>query len=173
MDTESANVPKEKNGLDTIDRLFRIGMWWRIAYGAFRLFLGVILFQLVGTPVLDIFYKIMGHEIIEDPSDILMYVLNPLFQHLPFTITYFVAIYLIAWGIIDIFLSVNLLREKMWAFPVSFYLIGTFICYEIYRFLHTHSVVLALVIIIDCVLLWLIVKEYFRLKQPTEKIAED
>ncbi|NQV93466.1 DUF2127 domain-containing protein [Candidatus Kaiserbacteria bacterium] len=164
MNIEDVFTPQDENRLDTIDRLFRIGMWWRIAYGSLRLFLGLILFQLVGTPILDIFNKVMGHEIIEDPSDILMYVLSPLFQHLPFTVTYFVALYLILWGIIDIFLSVNLLREKMWAFPVSLYLIGIFICYEIYRFFHTHSLVLAIVIVIDCVLIWLIAKEYFRLK---------
>lgn len=148
---------------DIYDLFFRIGMWWRIMYGFLRFVLGFVLLRLVGTPLLEIFYKVMSRELIEDPNDFFVHTATPFFQHSSFTVTYFLVIYLIFWGIIDILLSINLLKHKTWAFPVSIFLIGVFVFYEIYRLSHTHSFILAYIIIIDLILIWLIRKEYRKL----------
>ncbi|MCX6737932.1 MAG: DUF2127 domain-containing protein [Candidatus Parcubacteria bacterium] len=154
-----------KNNTEIYSLFFRIGMWWRMLYGFLRLISGLFLLHLVGTPLADIFYKIMSHELIEDPNDLLIRVIGPLLQNFSFTVNYFIAVYLVLWGIIDIFLSVNLLKRKKWAFPISIYAIGILVLYEIYRFSYTHSFVLACVIIIDIILIWLIRKEYHKLKR--------
>ncbi len=153
-----------KNKEDIYDLLFRIGMGWRIFYGSLRLMLGFALLRVIGTPLAYLFYRIMSPAIIEDPNDFLLRVTGPLLQHLSLTVTYFLAAYLIFWGIVDIFFSISLLKHRMWAFPVSIYLIGAFVLYELYRFSHTHSLILAGVIAIDLVLLWLIREEYHELK---------
>ena len=146
-------------------------MTWRICYGILRIFLAFILLRFIGAPLSGIFYRAMQHELIEDPNDFLIQLAHPFIQHLSFPITYFLAVYLIFWGIIDILLSINLLKQKTWAFPVSMYLIGIFVLYEIYRFLHTHSFILACVIVIDLILIWLIGKEYRKLIGRNQKIA--
>jgi uncharacterized membrane protein len=148
---------------DLYDSLFRIGMVWRIIYGALRLALGLGLLRVIGTPLSDLFYSLMGHEIIEDPGDALTQLLASILQHQSFTVTYFLASYLIFWGVIDIVLSFSLLKERLWAFPISIYLIGIFLLYEMYRYTHTHSLVLLGVIGIDIALIWLIRKEYKKL----------
>jgi len=158
-----------KDNTDIYDLLFRVGMGWRILYGSLRLILGFILLRLIGTPLSEIFYKVMSHELIEDPTDLLVQTASPLLQHLSFTVTYFIAAYLIFWGVIDILLSINLLKHKVWVFPISIYLIVIFVIYEIYRFSYTHSLVLASIIIIDIVLVWLIRKEYNKLKSLFRK----
>lgn len=140
--------------------LFRIAMWWRIAYGFMRLALGFILINLVGTPISDIFYRVMSHEISQDPSDILIKILTPLLQHFPITISYFIAIYFMFWGVIDIVLSIQLLKYKLWAFPLTIVLISTFIIYELYRFFHTQSFILLSIIFIDVIVVFLIYREY-------------
>ncbi|PIT92487.1 MAG: hypothetical protein COU08_02140 [Candidatus Harrisonbacteria bacterium CG10_big_fil_rev_8_21_14_0_10_42_17] len=142
---------------------FRVGMWWRIFYGFLRFLLGFVLLHLIGMPVADVFYSIMAHELIEDKTDFLVRVVTPFLRHSSFTVTYFLAIYFIFWGFIDIVLSINLLRRKLWAFPLSLYLISIFVVYEIYRFSYTHSLVLAYIVLVDFVLLWLIRKEYLSL----------
>lgn len=158
-----------KDNVDIYDLFFRVGMGWRIFYGSLRLILGFTLLRLIGTPLSDIFYKVMSHELIEDPTDLLVQTASPLLQHLSFRVTYFIAAYLIFWGIIDILLSINLLKHKKWAFPISIYLIAIFVIYEIYRFSYTHSLILAFIIIIDIVLIWLIRKEYNKLKSTSHK----
>jgi uncharacterized membrane protein len=65
-----------------------------------------------------------------------------------------------------------LLRERKWAFPSGIVLIGLFILYEIYRFAHTHSLILVGVIIIDLAILWIIWREYQnRFVKNTARLA--
>jgi len=145
--------------------IFRVSMWWRIFYGFIRIILGGVLLRLVGTPISEIFYQLTRHEVIEDSHDILLRIVSPLLHHMPLTVTYFIAFYLIFWGVVDIFLSINLLKHNIWAYPISLATISIFIFYELYRVSHTHSLILAIVIIIDIVILMIIKGEYKKLSR--------
>lgn len=150
---------------DLYDKLFNIGMWWRIIYGALRLVIGLALLKMIGQNFSEIFLKFMSHEITQDADDFLFTRLAPLASHISYTVTYFIAIYFIFWGAIDMLLSINILRKKLWAFKLSFVLITVFVMYEIHRFTYTHSKMLFLIIIIDLVLIWLIWKEQRKLEK--------
>jgi len=145
-------------------RLFTIGMYWRVSYGVLRTLLGLVLLKLINVPLADLLHMIMGQELIEDPADVLLTFTNNFLQLHPFQVTYFLSAYLIFWGFIDIFISVNLLKQRMWAFPVSLWLIAFFILYLLYRFAHTHSLILLSVILLDVIIFWLIQKEYKKVK---------
>ncbi len=143
---------------------FATAMWWRIGYGVLRIILGLAVLKVVGTPVTDIVTSLMGHELIEDPNDLLYTLVHDfLVNHSPY-ITYFMSFYLLFWGAIDIGLSYNLLKHRLWAFPISFLLIGLFVMYEAVRFSHTHSLVLLWIIIVDIGILWIMWREYQKLK---------
>jgi len=126
-----------------IDFWFRIGMSWRIVYGCGRIALAIVLLSHIGTPFTDLFKSLMRHEIVEDPNDILVRIAEAGLAHGSFMVTRFLAAYLGFWGVIDIGLSTALLKNLRWAFPVSLTLIGLFLVYEVQRFTHTHSIVLA------------------------------
>jgi len=145
---------------DRVDFFFRAGMMWRIVYGLARIAAGVLLLYFVGTQLYDVFLTLMQHELVEDPNDLIFRLTANLFQHTPYAISYFLSSYLIFWGIIDIILSVSLLMEQQWAFPVSIAAIGLFVLYELYRLSYTHSIILAIVIAIDIALIWIINREY-------------
>lgn len=146
------------------DRLFIIGMWWRIVYGLFRVVLGFFILGSVGSSLWDIFKKIMSHELVDDPKDVLYHMAEKVLGHHPIYITYFLAFYFIFWGLMDIFLSYNLLKHRLWTFPLSIVVIATFVLYEIFRFTHTHSLILLWIIFFDIFILWLIKEEYRQLK---------
>lgn len=150
------------------NRLFKIGMWWRIIYGFLRLFVGFAFLKLVDTPLIDILYKVTSTEIGEDPTDFFVSILSSFLQIHPLTITYFLAAYMIFWGVVDIFLSASLLRHKLWAFPVTLWLIAFFVLYMLYRFTQTHSPILVATIIFDILIFWLISREFKKIK---EKLA--
>ncbi len=156
----------------TYDELFRFGMFWRIGYGTIRLVVGLILLRHIGTPLSDVFARAFRSEFFEEPREHFINTVGPFVHHFSFEITYFLAIYLIFWGLVDVFLSVQLLRLKLWAFPVTMWLIALFIVYEIYRYTHTHSVILLGIIIIDVGLIWLINGEYGRVKRHLVKVEE-
>jgi uncharacterized membrane protein len=149
---------------DTEDRIFRYGMYWRIFYGSLRILFGIVLFRLVGTSLIDIITRLMTHELVQDPSDKLYAFAVYWLGHHPLSITYFLASYFIFWGVVDIVLSVELLRERLWAFPASLVLIAGFVIYEIIRFTHTHSLILLWIIFVDIFIFWFIEREYKKLK---------
>ena len=146
------------------DFLFRIGMYWRIVYGFLRLVVATLLIQKIGTPVSQVLYSVWSGEQSEDPRDVFLNFFSSILGHFPYHVTYFLVSYLVFWGLVDIVLSISLLKHKLWAFPVTLSLIGLFVIYEIYRFFHTHSLLLLWIIIVDFVLMWLIRNEYRNLK---------
>jgi uncharacterized membrane protein len=73
---------------------------------------------------------------------------------------HFASTYLIAHGAVKVFVAWGLLREKLWAFPTGLALFGLIILYEIFRFAHTHSVTLAILIPLDMAICYLIWREY-------------
>ncbi len=144
--------------------LFFVSMYWRIFYGFIRIIFGIALLKVVGAPLLDVLADFLSHEFLEGPSDILFMMITKLLADHHFSVTYFLSGYFIFWGAIDVLLSYNLIREKLWAFPVSLGLIGLFILYGIFRFTFTHSLVLLSVITLDIIIFFLIYKEYKKVK---------
>ncbi|MFT7644650.1 MAG: putative membrane protein [Candidatus Paceibacteria bacterium] len=144
--------------------LFQIGMLWRILYATLRLVIGFALLKLIDVPITDLLYKFTGSDLAENPSNFLFTTINALLEAHPISITYFLAGYLIFWGTIEIVLSVSLLKHKLWAFPVSLWLIGGFMLYIIYRYTHTNSPILIGVFCIDLIIFWLVKSEYNKMK---------
>ena len=139
-------------------------MWWRIIYGTLRTLLGLGLLKLVGIPLITIVETVMRRELVDDPGDTLFNTVHHLLQLHPFTITYFLSAYMIFWGVTDIFLSIALLKHQLWAFPASLVLIAVFAVYEIYRFTHTHSLILLGIIGVDIFIFFAIQNEYKQIK---------
>ncbi len=149
------------------DRFFVLSMWWRIAYGTLRIIFGFALLKAVGSPVLEVITNLMSFELVEDPTDKLYGLVSQLLGQDPLYVSYFLAIYFIFWGLVDVILSINLLRGKIWAFPASLLLIGGFIIYEFIRFTYTHSLILLFIILVDIAIFWFIEREYKRLHRGT------
>lgn len=151
--------------------LFTAGMYWRIIYGCIRLAIGTMLLRLVGTPAIDVYQHVLRHLIARDPDDHILRFFATQLVHHGFSITYFLAIYMLFWGVVDIVLSVALLRHALWAFPVSFAVIAGFIAYEVYRYSHTHSPILLGIVLIDIGILYVMNKEYEKLKRRKAALA--
>jgi len=161
MDEEIKQQKEVSNKGDFFSSVFRLAMWWKIFYGVMKIIFAFILLKWATVDPSGLFYKLMAHEIIEDPNDLLIRIVNPFIIHLSGGTTAFVAYYLLFWGIIDdVFLSINILREKLWAFPTALVLIVLFVFYELYRFVYTHSFILVGITIIDIVIFFIIATEY-------------
>jgi len=72
----------------------------------------------------------------------------------------FYAFYLLSHGIVKVFLVIGLLRNKLWAYPVSLVVLGVFIVYQLYRFSYTHGFGLMVLTVFDVVVMGLIWHEY-------------
>jgi uncharacterized membrane protein len=72
----------------------------------------------------------------------------------------YASFYLMAHGVVKLFLVYSLWREKIWAFPVALSLMAALVCYAVYRFTHTHAVGLLLFAAIDLIIMFAIWREY-------------
>jgi uncharacterized membrane protein len=80
---------------------------------------------------------------------------------------HFAAIYLIVHGVINMGLVIGLLDNALWSYPVSVVAIALFMAYQVYRYTHTHALILVLLTVYDAVVCWLVWHEYgLRRKAP-------
>lgn len=74
--------------------------------------------------------------------------------------TIFVSAYLLSRGIIKLFLIVALIKNKLWAYPISLVVLGLFMLYQCYQIVTTHSIEIILITLFDLVVVYFIWKEY-------------
>jgi uncharacterized membrane protein len=147
-------------GQQTLHWLFRLGVGIKGVDGVLETLGGILLLfvspkALSGTVVL-----LTAHELSEDPHDWFATALRHSVQHLSSDTELFAAAYLLVHGLIKVFLVAGLLREKLRIFPMALTFIGIFIAYQLYRFTHTHSLILLAFTLFDTFVAWLIWREY-------------
>jgi uncharacterized membrane protein len=77
----------------------------------------------------------------------------------------FYAFYLLTHGIVKCVLVYGLLRERLWAYPASFFVFGAFIAYQLYRYSFTHDFGLVVLSVFDVFVILLAVHEYRLLRR--------
>lgn len=150
------------NKQDIIESAFKATMYWRVAYGLLRIYIGYRLLGLIGLPLSDAYQHFMRRELTE--GDRFFYSIGHLLAQHGYSITYFMAAYLFFWGFVDIVLSLAMVRHILWTFMLSIALIGAFTLYEVYRYFHTHSPILMGFILIDLFVMYMVGLEYRKLK---------
>ncbi len=103
-------------------------------------------------------------EISEDPHDFVANFLRHAASHFSLASEHFMAIYLLAHGVVKGFVVAALLRDKVWAYPVAIVVFGGFIVYQIYRFTLTGGFGLIALSVFDLIVIWLVWLEYRAVK---------
>lgn len=123
--------------------------------------LGGILLAFVSTQAIRHFVDaITQNELSEDPSDFIATHLARYAQHLSVSTEHFYAFYLLSHGVVQVFLVIGLLRNRLWAYPVSLAVFGVFIAYQLYRYSYTHGPGLIVLTVFDILVMGLIWHEY-------------
>lgn len=113
----------------------------------------------------QIIANLTHEELTEDPNDLIANLLLQTAHQLSISSELFAAMYLLSHGIVKTILVAGLLRNKLWAYPWSIAVLGIFILYQLYRFMHTHSLWLIALSVFDVVVLYLIWREYKIVKK--------
>lgn len=103
-------------------------------------------------------------EIAEDPRDLVANYLRHAAARLSVGSEHFMAIYLFSHGIVKLFAVVALLKNKLWGYPLSIFVFGGFIVYQIYRFTLTRGIGLIALTVFDLIVICLIWLEYRAVK---------
>lgn len=104
-------------------------------------------------------------EITEEPNNHILNYISHITAHFTGSSKLFAAIYLISHGVVNAFIVIALWKEKLWAYPVSFVVLGFFGLYQLYQYSFNHSIWLLTLTILDVIILFLVWHEYEVVKR--------
>jgi len=143
-----------------IHRLFEASMLVKGAFAAFEIASGLALLFIGTGTIYHLAARLTQHELIHHPADpIAGYILHAA-ATLSLNAKTFAALYLLSHGAIKLWLVFELMRDRLWAYPVSLLAFSGFIAYQLYRFSYTHSIGLIILTVFDVVVLWLVWHEW-------------
>lgn len=145
---------------NTLHQIFELGIAIKALNSIWELFSGFfILFA--GRELLNRIFNFLAYrELLEDPNDFVLGVISPLLQNLSHGAQMFIAFYLLFHGILNLFLAIQLYRERIWAYLANISVTIIFIFYQIHRIYLFHSVLLTIITVFDVLFIILTWHEY-------------
>jgi uncharacterized membrane protein len=144
---------------------FLLSVWSKGIAGLLETIGGLLLLFIPHTGLNALVVFLTAPELAEDPTDRIATLLQRMVQELGADTKLFASGYLIVHGLIKVFLVAGLLRRRLWSYPVSLWFLASFIAYQTYRFLFTHSLWMIALTIVDLIVAFLIWREYQARKQ--------
>lgn len=144
--------------------LFDVSILLKGAHALVEILGGIFAYFISSDFILRFVVKITQGELLEDPNDFFTKHLLDFANSFSLGTKQFVAFYLFSHGIINFVLVLGLFRKKMWAYHSSFFIFTIFVIYQIYRYTYHPSIFMILLTLLDLITIWLVYREYMRLK---------
>lgn len=151
----------EKN----IHLAFDISLWFKGIFAFGEIVSGIATFFVSKDILLFAVLLLTQAEFAEDPHDFIANYLLHAAQNLSIGAQTFAAVYLLAHGVIKLWLIVGLLRKKLWYYPIAIAVFALFILYQMYRFTFTHSILLLFITVVDAIVIALTWHEWRYLRR--------
>jgi uncharacterized membrane protein len=139
--------------------LFKVWLALRVISGVVDILVGTFVFITGKEALFKVFIYFTRAELLEDPNDALIRYIGEHFSTLPNGTIHFAALYILAHGILNIFLSIQIYRHKIWAYSATIVVMIFFVLYQMYRISYTHSIILSLITLFDCLFILLTWRE--------------
>ena len=156
---EGGIVPRQ--GTRIVDRAFFLALAIKGIDGALELIGGLLLFVVPPSAITLVFRSLTQHELSEDPHDFVAIHVRSAAEQLAgsASVRGFGVLYLIGHGVIKLVLVGALVRRIRPAYPVAIVVLGSFILYELYRFVLGHSIALPIFAALDTGIMTMVVRE--------------
>jgi uncharacterized membrane protein len=141
-------------------KLFELSIFLKGVNGVWEVSSGVLVLFLSKITLETWFSIVTRYELLEDPNDVLINFLMSAFQNVSNNAQIFAAFYLLLHGLLNIFLTIQLYRNKPWAYLVTIGSVLLLMIYQIYRISIHHSLLLTAITIFDVFFIGLAWHEY-------------
>ncbi len=143
-----------------IHLFFDVGVIIKGIDGLLELALGAfLLFEPSGTAP-SLLHFLATRELGEDPHDFFATLALHTSDTLSFQVISAITVYVLVRGVIKIFLSTQLLRERFWAFPIAITFLTALLCYQLWQAYTASSLLLAIIAFVDVIIILLIALEW-------------
>jgi uncharacterized membrane protein len=143
---------------------FEVSLVLKAVFAAVETLAGIGTYFVTRQLLFRLVERITREELLEDPRDFIANYLLHSAQHFSVSTRNFTAAYLLAHGVIKLWLIVGLLRRRLWYYPVAIAIFGLFIVYQLYRYSLTHSLWLVFITAVDVLVIALTWHEYRYLR---------
>ncbi len=154
-----------------LERLFRIALLVKGVDGAVELIAAVVLLVVSGQAVHRLVADVLAHDLVGPPDGTLARHLVAGTAEFASGNRTFAVVYLALHGVLKLLLVVALLRHWVPAYPVAVVVLGLFVIYELYRAVHTGSVVLPFLAALDVAIIVLVLREYRELRRAQRSVG--
>lgn len=151
--------------------VFKFGVFIKGLNGIWETISGFSILLISKTTLSSWFYLLARKEIFEDPNDRFSNFVIQLLQTTSAGTKTFAAIYIIFHGFLNMFLAIQLYRDRHWAYLVTIGATVTFIIYQIHRVVVHHSIFLLALTIFDIFFVVLAWHEYKYHQEQSRKIV--
>ncbi len=143
--------------------IFEIGVFIKSLTGLVEVISGILLVSIRASTLHNILIRLSRGELTEDPQDFFFSYANQFLSHLTAATKDFAGFYILAHGLINLFLVLGLLKEKAWAYLVAIGVLSSFMLYQIFTIALRPSIFLEVLTAFDVFFVFLIWHEYKHL----------
>ena len=165
-------MPTRPGPAGALHAVFQVSLAAKAAFALIEIVSGVAAYVVLQTALLRLVGRIAHEEVIEGRRDFLTHYLFEWAQGFSISARHFTAMYLLAHGVIKVWLIIGLFRGKTSYYPVAIAVFGGFIVYQLYRFHFTHSIWLIVMTVIDALVIGLTAYEYAHLPQRANSASQ-
>ena len=133
------NMQKELQTEKEIHQLFDVTLLLRSIHALIEIIGGFGFLFVSQSSIVNFVNFFIQDEISEEPHNTILNYISHTTAHFTGNSKSFAALYLISHGIVNAFIIVALWKQKLWAYPVSFIVLGFFGVYQIYQYSFNHS----------------------------------
>jgi len=156
-----------------LDKSYEAGIILKGVDGVLELVGGILVLMLSSNSINEFTRFLTQNELHEDPHDYIATHILKLGQHLASGHNIFAAVFLLTHGLVKVVLVVCLLLNKLWAYPWSLVILSLFLVYQIYQLVTAPTFGMAFLSVLDCIIVYLIFREWQKVRlKPSVPNAE-
>ncbi len=142
-----------------LHEFFELGLFMKAFNGTWETIVGVLFLVSHGTILNRLLVFLARGELFENSQDKFIGFLTKLVQ-MQVQARVFATTYILIHGALNIFLAIQLYRNKLWAYQVTTVSMVIFISYQFYRIYLHHSGFLTVLTVFDVIFVFLTLHEY-------------
>lgn len=154
----------------TFRRVFYIGLIFKGLDGGIELFTALALLFISPTQIHALVVFATRGELLEDPHDIIANFLLKQTSHISHAATTFLIVYLLIHAAVKLISVLGIIFKQLWAYPFALIALSLLTLYQFYDIAMKPSVGIVLLTLLDLIVLWLIAKEYQRIRVGKDSV---
>jgi uncharacterized membrane protein len=153
-----------------LDKVFEGSIIIKGVTGALEFVGGLLLLFVSPAQMHELIALVTQRELLEDPNDRVANLLVQATSHITAGGQVFAIVYLWIHATIKLIAVIGILRNQLWAYPFSLITLGLLMVYQVYSIVFVKlSVGMILLTAFDIFILWLIWREYGKVKDGAQK----